>query len=133
MQKNVHLFIPHKAAKICAELNRSEQLSLNGSILRLYNSPVYKTLSRESSKVWQDCENPPTNAAQRNLRFRAERTSFCARFRFYLEPILFVPFLFEFPRILQRFWCIASRAVGQILPSSNVSIRHKRLPKLIIS
>ena len=53
-QKNVHLFIPHKVAKICVELNRTENLSLNDSILKIYNSPVYETLSRESSKLWQE-------------------------------------------------------------------------------
>ncbi len=53
-QKNVHLFIPHKVAKICGELNRSEHLSLNDSILKIYNSPAYEMLSRESSKLWQE-------------------------------------------------------------------------------
>lgn len=53
-QKNVHAFIPGKAAKICAELSRCENLSLNESILRFYNAPVYETLSRESSKLWQE-------------------------------------------------------------------------------
>ena len=53
-QKNVHLFIPNKAAKVCAELNRSENLSLNDSILKFYNSSAYETLSRESSKLWQE-------------------------------------------------------------------------------
>lgn len=53
-QKNVHLFIPNKAAKVCAELNRSEKIPLNDSILKFYNSPAYETLSRESSKLWQE-------------------------------------------------------------------------------
>ena len=53
-QENVHLFIPCKVAKICAELNRRESLSLKDSILKFYNSPVYETLSRESSKLWQE-------------------------------------------------------------------------------
>ena len=53
-QKNVHLFIAEKAAKICGELNRTETLSLNDSLLKFYNSPVYETLSRESSKLWQE-------------------------------------------------------------------------------
>ena len=53
-QNNVHLFIPNKVAKICAELNRVENLSLNDSILKFYNSPTYETLSRESSKLWQE-------------------------------------------------------------------------------
>ena len=53
-QKNVHLFIPGKAAKICSELARTEKLSLNESILKLYNSKAYETLSRESSKLWQE-------------------------------------------------------------------------------
>ena len=53
-QKNVYLFIPNKVAKICRELNRTETLSLNDSILKFYNSPVYETLSRESSKLWQE-------------------------------------------------------------------------------
>ena len=50
-QKNVHLFIPNKVAKICRELNRTETLSLNDSILKFYNSPVYETLRRASSKI----------------------------------------------------------------------------------
>lgn len=53
-QNNVHLFIPNKIAKVCSELNRSENLSLNDSILKFYNSPTYETLSRESSKLWQE-------------------------------------------------------------------------------
>lgn len=53
-QKNVHLFIPGKAAKICSELAKKENLSLNESILKFYNSPAYETLSRESSKLWQE-------------------------------------------------------------------------------
>lgn len=53
-QKNVHLFIPGKAAKICGELNRTKALSLNDSLLKFYNSPVYEVLSRESSKLWQE-------------------------------------------------------------------------------
>lgn len=38
-QKNVHLFIPNKVAKICGEINRSENLSLKEAILKFYNSP----------------------------------------------------------------------------------------------
>ena len=53
-QKNVHLFIPRKDTKICNELNKTESLSLNDSILKFYNSSVYETLSRESSKLWQE-------------------------------------------------------------------------------
>ena len=53
-QENVRLFIPGKVAKVCGELSRTENLSLTESILRVYNSPVYETLSRESSKLWQE-------------------------------------------------------------------------------
>lgn len=53
-QKNVHLFIPNKVAKICSELAMTENLSLNESIIKFYNSSVYETLSRESSKLWQE-------------------------------------------------------------------------------
>lgn len=53
-QENVHLFIPDKVSKVCAELNRRKSLSLKDSILKFYNSPVYETLSRESSKLWQE-------------------------------------------------------------------------------
>ncbi len=53
-QKNVHLFIPNKVAKICSEMNRTQKLSLNDSILKFYNSQTYETLSRESSKLWQE-------------------------------------------------------------------------------
>lgn len=53
-QKNVHLFIPSKVAKVCGEMNRESNLSLNEAILKFYNSSVYETLSRESSKLWQE-------------------------------------------------------------------------------
>ena len=53
-QKNVHLFIPNKVSKICSELARTENLSLNESILKFYNSSAYEILSRESSKLWQE-------------------------------------------------------------------------------
>ncbi len=53
-QKNVHLFIPHKVSKICLELAKTENLSLNEAILKFYNSSTYETLSRESSKLWQE-------------------------------------------------------------------------------
>ena len=53
-QQNVHLFIPSKVSKICSELARTENLSLNESILKFYNSSAYETLSRESSKLWQE-------------------------------------------------------------------------------
>ncbi|MBQ2548502.1 MAG: hypothetical protein II558_06325, partial [Treponema sp.] len=50
-QKNVHLFIPNKVSKICSELARTENLSLNESILKFYNSSAYETLSRESPRM----------------------------------------------------------------------------------
>ena len=53
-QQNVHLFIPNKVSKICSELAKTENLSLNESILKFYNSSAYETLSRESSKLWQE-------------------------------------------------------------------------------
>ena len=53
-QQNVHLFIPSKVAKVCSELSRTENLSLNDSILKFYNSAAYETLSCESSKLWQE-------------------------------------------------------------------------------
>lgn len=53
-QDNVHLFIPHKIAKICGELNRSQNMSMNDAILKVYNSPVYELLQKESTKLWQE-------------------------------------------------------------------------------
>ena len=53
-QNNVHLFIPGKVAKICTQIHRDQQTDLQESILRMYNSPIYKVLSRESSKLWQE-------------------------------------------------------------------------------
>lgn len=53
-QQNVRLFIPHKVAKICGELHKSQNLSLKEAILKFYNSDVATTLSRESSKLWQE-------------------------------------------------------------------------------
>lgn len=53
-QENVHLFIPSKVSKICGELNRQKNMSEKDAIMAVYASPVYKTLSRESSKLWQE-------------------------------------------------------------------------------
>ena len=53
-QENIRLFIPSKVSKICSELAKSQELSLNDAILKFYNSPTYETLSRESSKLWQE-------------------------------------------------------------------------------
>ncbi len=53
-QQNVHLFIPRKVAKICGELNREQNLSVKEAILKFYNSEISETLSRESSKLWQE-------------------------------------------------------------------------------
>ncbi len=53
-QQNVHLFIPHKVAKICGELNREQNPSVKEAILKFYNSEISETLSRESSKLWQE-------------------------------------------------------------------------------
>lgn len=61
-QENVHLFIPNKVARICGELNKTQNLSLKEAILKFYNSKISETLSRESSKLWQEgwvyiCQN----------------------------------------------------------------------------
>ena len=53
-QNNVHLFIPGKVAKICNQMHKDQQTSLQESILQMYNSPIYNVLSRESSKLWQE-------------------------------------------------------------------------------
>ncbi|MBQ3655282.1 MAG: hypothetical protein II956_00345 [Bacteroidales bacterium] len=53
-QQNVHLFIPYKVSKMCGEMVKHENLTLSQAIMRIYNSDVYKTLSRESSKLWQE-------------------------------------------------------------------------------
>ena len=53
-QQNVHLFIPNKVAKICTQIHKDQQTGLQESILRMYNSSIYKMLSRESSKLWQE-------------------------------------------------------------------------------
>lgn len=53
-QENVHLFIPNKVARICGELKKTQNLSLKEAILKFYNSKISETLSRESSKLWQE-------------------------------------------------------------------------------
>lgn len=53
-QQNVHLFIPDKVSKICGQLIRDYNMTVNQAIAKVYASKVYETLSRESSKLWQE-------------------------------------------------------------------------------
>lgn len=53
-QENVHIFIPLKVAKICAELCRVKNISTVEAIRLFYSSQTSAMLAEESSKMW--CE-----------------------------------------------------------------------------
>ena len=52
-QKNVHIFIPFKIAKICTQIESKESLSPKDALLQIYKSDMYKNLSNEKTKSWQ--------------------------------------------------------------------------------
>ena len=51
-QKNVHLFIPVKAAKIISRMQRDRNIELKDALLAFYRSPIYHMLETESTKLW---------------------------------------------------------------------------------
>jgi len=53
-QNNVHIFIPYKVSKICAELCRVRQISISDAIRLFYASKTNAMLADESTKMW--CE-----------------------------------------------------------------------------
>lgn len=52
-QKNVHLFIPYKVAKLCDFLSREEDLTASEAVIRFYKSRTARLLEDESTKLWQ--------------------------------------------------------------------------------
>ncbi len=52
-QKNVHIFIPYKVSKICAEICKKEHVSALQAIVRFYKSKVARLLGEEDTKLWQ--------------------------------------------------------------------------------
>ncbi len=53
-QKNVHLFIPAKAAKIICRIERDRDIELKDALLAFYRSSVYRMLETENTKLWHD-------------------------------------------------------------------------------
>ena len=51
-QRNVHLFIPAKAAKIISHMQRDRNIELKDALLAFYRSPIYLMLEKESTKLW---------------------------------------------------------------------------------
>ncbi|WP_297423974.1 hypothetical protein [Clostridium sp.] len=53
-QKNVHLFIPLKIAKVTEMIVETENRNWEDVLLELYNSKVYADLEREETKLWHE-------------------------------------------------------------------------------
>ncbi|MBR4901327.1 MAG: hypothetical protein IKZ46_10330 [Victivallales bacterium] len=51
-QKNVHLFIPAKAAKIISRIQQERNIELKEALLAFYRSSIYHMLETESTKLW---------------------------------------------------------------------------------
>ena len=66
-QKNVHLFIPYKAAYVANRLAQEEHISITEALLAFYCSRTYAQLEREDTKRWQE------NAKQLYTDFREEK------------------------------------------------------------
>ncbi|MDE5613278.1 MAG: hypothetical protein K2I74_01340 [Treponemataceae bacterium] len=52
-QQNVRLFIPHKVAKICTAICRSDHISAAQAVARFYRTRLARQLGDERSKLWQ--------------------------------------------------------------------------------
>lgn len=52
-QQNVRLFIPHKVAKICDAICRSDHISAAQAVARFYRTRLARQLGDERSKLWQ--------------------------------------------------------------------------------
>ncbi len=52
-QQNVHLFLPHKAAKITSLMrHNNRKLGTKEALLKFYLSNAYRLLEREETKLW---------------------------------------------------------------------------------
>ena len=51
-QKNVHLFIPFKAAKIICRMQHERGMELKDALLAFYCSQAYHMLETENTKLW---------------------------------------------------------------------------------
>ena len=53
-QKNVHLFIPLKVAKVTEMVSKNKNISWQEALLKFYNSKVYDILEKEDTKLWYE-------------------------------------------------------------------------------
>lgn len=53
-QKNVHLFIPLKVAKVTEMISKNKNISWEEALLKFYNSKVYDILEKEDTKLWYE-------------------------------------------------------------------------------
>ena len=51
-QRNIHLFIPVKVAKIIYRIQQDRHIELKDALLAFYRSPVYHMLETENTKLW---------------------------------------------------------------------------------
>lgn len=51
-QKNVHMFIPYKVSKICAEICKDENISAKNAVQKFYKTKLSRRLGQEDSKLW---------------------------------------------------------------------------------
>ncbi len=51
-QQNVHLLLPHKAAKIASLMRRDSKLGTKEALLKFYLSNAYRLLEQEATKLW---------------------------------------------------------------------------------
>ena len=51
-QENLHLLLPYKIGKVCAELTKQNQKDLLKNIVDFYNSDISQSLHQEDTKLW---------------------------------------------------------------------------------
>ena len=51
-QENVHLLLPYKIGKVCAELSKQNQQDLLKTIVDFYHSDISQALHQEDTKLW---------------------------------------------------------------------------------
>lgn len=51
-QGNLYLFLPSKVSRMAEMISEDENIGLVDAIRRIYNSQTYRSLERESSKLW---------------------------------------------------------------------------------
>lgn len=52
-QKNVHIFLPYKIAKIAFQIAKTDGIPITKAIEKFYKSKTAKLLEDESTKLWQ--------------------------------------------------------------------------------